>query len=85
MQGLNLRLGPLQYRKENKMSKKVSVFFDGYNFYYGAVKGTPYKWLDPVLLVKAMLREDNEIVSFRYFTARVNSHPITRFGTNLAP
>ena len=75
MQGLNLRLGPLQYGEETKMSKKVSVFFDGYNFYYGAVKGTPYKWLDPVLLVKSMLREDNEIVSFRYFTAPVKTYP----------
>ncbi len=24
----------------------TNVYVDGFNFYYGAVKGTPYKWLD---------------------------------------
>jgi hypothetical protein len=26
-------------------------YVDGFNLYYGAVKGTPYKWLNPVELV----------------------------------
>lgn len=25
---------------------KTNVYVDGFNLYYGAVKGTPYKWLD---------------------------------------
>jgi hypothetical protein len=25
---------------------KVNVYIDGFNLYYGAVKGSPYKWLD---------------------------------------
>ena len=29
---------------------KTRIYLDGYNFYYGCLKGTPYKWLDPVIL-----------------------------------
>ena len=25
---------------------RTVVYVDGFNLYYGAVKGTPYKWLD---------------------------------------
>ena len=25
---------------------RTSIYIDGFNLYYGAVKGTPYKWLD---------------------------------------
>jgi len=25
---------------------RTNVYIDGFNFYYGAVKGTPYRWLD---------------------------------------
>ncbi len=25
---------------------KTNFYIDGFNLYYGAVKGTPYKWLD---------------------------------------
>jgi len=24
---------------------KVNIYVDGFNLYYGAVKGTPYRWL----------------------------------------
>ena len=26
--------------------KRVIAYIDGYNLYYGLLKGTPYKWLD---------------------------------------
>ena len=57
------------------MAKRTNVYFDGYNFYYGAVKGTPYKWLNPVQLVKALLRDDHEIQSVKYFTAPIKTYP----------
>ena len=57
------------------MAKRTNVYFDGYNFYYGAVKGTPYKWLDPVQLVKTLLRDDHEIQSVKYFTAPIKTYP----------
>lgn len=55
--------------------KRTNVYFDGYNFYYGAVKGTKWKWLDPVRLVKSLIRNDNEIVSLKYFTAPIKTYP----------
>ena len=29
---------------------KTKIYIDGYNLYYGCLKGTPYKWLDLVKL-----------------------------------
>ena len=55
--------------------KRTNVYFDGYNFYYGAVKGTPWKWIDPVLLVKNLLRDDHEIKSLKYFTSPIKTYP----------
>jgi hypothetical protein len=34
---------------------KVNVYIDGFTLYYGALKGTPYKWLDLVRLCRALL------------------------------
>lgn len=50
------------------------VYIDGFNFYYGAVKGTPHKWLDFEALCRRLLPQDN-IVKIRYFTARVSARP----------
>ena len=46
------------------------VYIDGFNFYYGAVKGTPYKWLDLDRLCRLILPRD-DIVKIRYFTAMI--------------
>jgi len=29
---------------------RTRVYIDGYNFYYGCLKGTPWKWIDPLPL-----------------------------------
>lgn len=50
------------------------VYIDGFNFYYGAVKGTPHKWLDLEALSRRLLPRD-EITKVRYFTARISSRP----------
>ena len=52
----------------------TNVYIDGFNFYYGALKGTPYKWLDLDAVFRRLLPSDN-IVKIRYFTARVSSRP----------
>jgi uncharacterized LabA/DUF88 family protein len=49
---------------------KTYVYVDGFNLYYGAVRGTPFKWLDLNRLLRTLLRRDN-IVQIRYFTALV--------------
>ena len=57
------------------------VYIDGFNFYYGAVKGTQYKWLDIMALCQGMLPGD-QIVKIRYFTSRASArdgdpqHPV---------
>jgi hypothetical protein len=45
-----------------KSPKKTAVYIDGYNLYYGRLRGTPFKWLDVVALFEAMLaqRDQNE-------------------------
>ena len=50
------------------------VYVDGFNLYYGAVRGTRYKWLDLEAMCRSLLRRD-QIVKIRYFTARVNDRP----------
>ena len=55
--------------------KRTRVYIDGYNLYYGLLKGTPWKWLDLELFSKGLLNPDHEIVSIDYFTAPVKTHP----------
>ena len=63
---------------------RTRVYIDGYNFYYGCLKGTPYKWLDLVKLFKtkilpsvtaevdgARLQMSLENFSIKYFTAPI--------------
>lgn len=50
---------------------KTIVYVDDFNLYYGAVKDTPYKWLDVRALSQILLRPENVIVGIKYFTARV--------------
>lgn len=49
---------------------KTYVYIDGFNLYYGAVRGTSFKWLDLDRLMRALLPRD-DIVQIRYFTALV--------------
>jgi uncharacterized LabA/DUF88 family protein len=53
---------------------KTNVYIDGFNLYYGAVKGTPYRWLDLSALCHHMLPND-DIRAIKYFTAKVNARP----------
>lgn len=54
---------------------RTIVYIDGYNFYYGRLKETPYKWLDIVkLFEKHIVRPQlphTEIILVKYFTANV--------------
>ncbi len=38
-----------------KLPYRTIVYVDGFNFYYGEVRGTPWKWLDPVALFQKVL------------------------------
>ena len=50
---------------------RTIVYVDGFNFYYGEVRGTPWKWLDPVALFQKLLGPQNTLEKIKYFTARV--------------
>ena len=49
---------------------KTYVYVDAFNLYYGALKDTPYKWLDLQALCSVMIPR-NEVVCIKYFTARI--------------
>lgn len=50
---------------------RTIVYIDGFNLYFGALKGTPHKWLD-VRRMAELLLPKSEIASVRYFTARIS-------------
>lgn len=63
---------------------RTRIYIDGYNFYYGCLKRTPYKWLDPIKLFEAsilpsiLFRQDGAPATFalqplaiKYFTAPI--------------
>lgn len=47
------------------------AYIDGFNLYYGSLKGTGYKWLDLQALVCAIAPRDCTLQKIRYFTAKV--------------
>ena len=51
---------------------RTNVYVDGFNLYYGALKRTPFKWLDLVKLAELLLPDGHRINRLRYFTARVS-------------
>ena len=53
---------------------KANIYVDGFNLYYGALKDTPYRWLDIAKLCRIMLPHDT-IDQIKYFTALVNPRP----------
>lgn len=53
---------------------RTGIYIDGLNFYYGALRNTPYKWVDIDRLSSFLVPHD-EIVHVRYFTAVVNPRP----------
>ena len=55
---------------------KTNVYIDGFNFYYGCLKGTPHRWLDLAAFCQASFPPPrNQINRIRYFTAHVNARP----------
>ncbi len=53
---------------------KTIVYIDGFNLYYGCLKGTAHRWLNLHELAQKMLPRD-QIVGLRYFTALVQGRP----------
>ena len=54
---------------------RTFVYVDGFNLYYGTLKGTSWKWLDLVALFEKVLQQYHDILKVKYFTARVSGTP----------
>ena len=52
----------------------TNVYIDGFNFYYGALRKTPYRWVNPEKLCQLLL-PSNTIQEIKYFTALVSARP----------
>ena len=52
---------------------RTIVYVDGFNLFYGSLKGTPYKWLDMQRLFTEMLQPHHNIIKVKYFTARLST------------
>jgi len=61
-------------RTEQTKDMKTYVYVGGFNLCYGAVKNTPYKWLNILALCQLLLPK-NQIVKIKYFTAAVSARP----------
>jgi hypothetical protein len=53
---------------------RANIYVDGFNLYYGALKGTPFRWLDIAALCRLLVPGDT-INRIRYFTARIQPDP----------
>jgi UDP-N-acetylmuramoyl-tripeptide--D-alanyl-D-alanine ligase len=56
------------------VTPRTNIYVDGFNFFYGAAKDTPFKWVDIAKLCAAVL-PGIDIGRIRYFTALVNPTP----------
>jgi len=54
---------------------RTYVYIDGFNLYFGALKGTPHKWLNPTEMVQKLIPSTQTILKTKYFTSLVKSLP----------
>ncbi|HMO81169.1 MAG TPA: NYN domain-containing protein [Pirellulaceae bacterium] len=54
--------------------KRTNIYVDGFNLYYGALKNTPYKWLNLLEFCQRLLPKNN-IHQIKYFSAKVSARP----------
>ena len=50
----------------------TNIYVDGFNLYFGCLRGTPYRWLDLAKLCSLILPQ-HQIKNIRYFTALADS------------
>ena len=59
------------------MANRTIVYIDGFNLYYGAMRGTTNKWLNLQAFFER-LRMNDELVRVKYFTAMVEGEARSR-------
>ncbi len=58
--------------------KRAIVYVDGFNLFYGVLKGSSHKWLNLERFF-CRLRQDDDVQKIRYFTAEVKQTSTRRF------
>ncbi|MCP5358294.1 MAG: NYN domain-containing protein [Pseudomonadales bacterium] len=56
---------------------ETAVYIDGYNLFYGRLRGTPYKWLDIVKLSELITKIQNPsstVLTVKYFTSPIKAN-----------
>lgn len=51
---------------------RTTIYIDGFNLYYRAVRGTRYKWLDLKRACEQLLNPHHRILAIKYYTAPVS-------------
>lgn len=54
---------------------RTIVYVDGFNLYFGALRGTAFKWLDIAKAAALHLAAQHQITGIKYYTAKVNPRP----------
>ena len=52
---------------------RTRIYVDAFNLYYGALRGTDFKWLDLDALCRNLLKPTNRIEHIHSCTARVSA------------
>jgi len=60
--------------RDREPKKKAICYIDGFNLYYGALKGTKYKWLN-LLKLSEQLLQNYDLVQVNYYTAEIIPTP----------
>ena len=55
------------------MKQRVITYIDGFNLFYNSLKGIKNKWLDLWSLCRSFLKDNQELVEIKYFSARVTT------------
>lgn len=54
---------------------RTTVYIDGFNLFYGLLKGSPNKWLDLNTFCSRVLPDRCDVTGIKYYTALVNDRP----------
>ena len=52
---------------------RTFIYVDGFNLYYRALRKTSYRWLDLHALFEQVLQPHHDILTIKYFTAKVKA------------
>jgi 6-hydroxy-3-succinoylpyridine 3-monooxygenase len=69
-------------RSDKTTGMRAIVYIDGFNLYYGAIRGGPHKWLNLERFFRLM-RQSDQIERIYYFTALVDGPSLQRQETYL--